>query len=502
MNKYFGIGFVFLFSIFTYPYWSFVQDDTYINMTFAKNLIEHNQLAFNLDEPIHALTSPLWFIITLLSLKISLLIFNEYETGLLLIKLFSGFFAFGSIVYFNLVVNYISKNKWIVALATFLLVSDVWFWRWSFSAMETSLSMFFLMLVTYLYMISEKKVEIITSTAMTGFLIRPEIVLLSLIFSVDLFINHSHLIKFSKIDKKIVIPTTLIFSLWILVSLFNFNSLFPMVSFAKKNILTSFQSMIYVAKVLLSSQFISLIILSISVISFFRKKSSFLSHHDKKLITFFICWCFVVPSYYILKGHFPLSRYLLMITPFIILSNVILIKYSILELKVSKNFLKPFIISSMVFSLSVNYYVSHSRVLPSSGISKIIAYKKIGNFINDNLPTDIKISTSEIGVLGFFANRYLIDLGGLIAPSKSYTVKRKSMGNTSFLHHIGCKYSIKIFNEDEFNEISENGFLSVRGLSYELIKVEEFFSQVASMNPRKLYMALCFIDYSSKEHQG
>ena len=41
-------------------YLPYVTDDTYIYGRFARNLAEHGELAFNLGQPVHAITSPLW----------------------------------------------------------------------------------------------------------------------------------------------------------------------------------------------------------------------------------------------------------------------------------------------------------------------------------------------------------------------------------------------------------------------------------------------------------
>ncbi|MBT3317251.1 hypothetical protein HN388_04650, partial [bacterium] len=42
---------------------NYVTDDTYIHMCYAKNLIEHQEMSFNVGEPTYGATSPLWIIL-------------------------------------------------------------------------------------------------------------------------------------------------------------------------------------------------------------------------------------------------------------------------------------------------------------------------------------------------------------------------------------------------------------------------------------------------------
>ena len=79
----------FIFILVTYLYCQFFQYDTFINLTFSRNLIENSKLVFNLNEPVNALTTPLWFFVSLLFMKISQTISGNYDMTIPLMKISS-----------------------------------------------------------------------------------------------------------------------------------------------------------------------------------------------------------------------------------------------------------------------------------------------------------------------------------------------------------------------------------------------------------------------------
>ena len=119
----------------------------------------------------------------------------------------------------------------------------------------------------------------------------------------------------------------------------------------------------------------------------------------------------------------------------------------------------------------------------------------MADFINENLPLDAKIVTSEIGVLGYYTQRYLIDLGGLITPSKDITKLRKSLGNTQFAHINKYKYTLKNLSPREYNTLIDGMYMFKAGFKYKLLNAEKMDSQVASVKPAPLYYCLFEIMY-------
>jgi arabinofuranosyltransferase len=484
------------FIILTFPYWKFIQDDVYIFMQFARNFIEHGEITFHLGEPVHALTSPIWFLFTLFFMKISYLISENYFFCLFSIKFLSGVFSLAALYQFkNLIYNLVEDNELRFLGISFLLF-DLWIWRWSFSGMETSLSVFTILFLTNNYFFSSKKLESIVSMVFLGFLIRPEIIFFSFIIMIDYIYNTYFIQKKLKLyyNWQIVIPIVLFF-IWSLFSLFNFGTLLPITGQGKQNVLTSAQSIFHSIKILIASQALNLAILNFLIICFIGIKKIRMIILNDKYIVLFLSWVLFLPLFYFSKGYWPISRYLLLIIPFIILINTRIFGLLKSNYKFFNDRFKYILISTITISICFNFFISFSRILPSSNNSKIAAKKVMADFINENLPLDAKIVTSEIGVLGYYTQRYLIDLGGLITPSKDITKLRKSLGNTQFAHINKYKYTLKNLSPREYNTLIDGMYMFKAGFKYKLLNAEKMDSQVASVKPAPLYYCLFEIMY-------
>ena len=470
-----------LFIILTFPYWAFVQDDVYIFMQFAKNFIEHGEITFHLGEPVHALTSPIWFLFTLLFMKISYMISDNYIFCLFTIKLLSGAFSLAALYQFKNLIYNLVENNWLRLIGISFLLFDLWIWRWSFSGMETSLSVFALLFLTNNYFFSSKKLESIISMVFLGFLIRPEIVFFSFIMIIDYIYNLFFLKKKLKLyyNWQIVFPVILFFS-WSIFAIDNFGTFLPVTGYGKQNVLSSVDSIIHSSKILIASQALNTVLLVFIILSFsLIKKFRSLISNDKYIIIFF-SWVLLLPFFYSYKGYWPISRYILMIVPFIILINTRIIDLIKSNYKFLDNRLKFYSLIFVFFWISFNFFISFSRILPSSKNSKIEASKIIADYMNKNLPSDAKVTTSEIGVIGFYSQRYLIDLGGLISPSKEFTDLRRSLGNTEFIHLKKYKYSLKLLTKDEYKNLKDGIYMFIRGIKYKLLISEIINSQKAS----------------------
>ncbi len=51
--------------------------------------------------------------------------------------------------------------------------------------------------------------------------------------------------------------------------------------------------------------------------------------------------------------------------------------------------------------------------------NRLAIYTEVGKWLRDNTPPDASIGTLEVGVIGFYAQRIMIDFAGLIRPQVS-----------------------------------------------------------------------------------
>jgi hypothetical protein len=76
------------------------------------------------------------------------------------------------------------------------------------------------------------------------------------------------------------------------------------------------------------------------------------------------------------------------------------------------------------------WQVSRMTVAPDS---RLEIYHEVGQWLNQNTATDASIGTLEVGIIGYYAERRMIDFAGLIQPSVAQQMQATTTyGDTAF----------------------------------------------------------------------
>jgi arabinofuranosyltransferase len=86
--------------------------------------------------------------------------------------------------------------------------------------------------------------------------------------------------------------------------------------------------------------------------------------------------------------------------------------------------------------LSVGYVRHDLMDLPKAGPNH--AYRAIGTWIDQHLEADAAVAAVEIGTLGWYSKRYIIDILGLVTPMNSRFIAEKRFAE--WLHHQNPDY--------------------------------------------------------------
>jgi len=113
--------------------WSYVTDDTWIHLRYAKHLLELGELSFNPGEPTYGATAPLWVFALAGLLKAGL----APLTAAKVLGLAAGLLALAAASW--LILKLEVPDSWRPWLMALVLV-DAWFQRWTMSGMETPLA--------------------------------------------------------------------------------------------------------------------------------------------------------------------------------------------------------------------------------------------------------------------------------------------------------------------------------------------------------------------------
>jgi len=348
MNTYISNKFIwFILAIFIiglYYFFPFSIDDSYIVGRYAYNFSEYNALAYNIEDPISALTSPLHAI---------------FEG--ILYKLFHGdpvvLWKYTSITFLLIATYTLGKlvhtiNQKVFLYSAILLTAPILLW--TVAGLETTMLLFLLALFVYLFIqknIQDKNV-LVKLSILSGliFLTRFDsaVFLLPLVLYI-IWINRNH---FSKILFFILIPSTLIL-IWFIFSYHYYGHIMPTSFFSKhpsfsiKHVSTSIRGLFWVGVIPLWLYFIS-------------SKEKLLKNKPYYILVFsillFIGYTFTMAASHMMMSIRPLVPYLPIIFLLLILMKkdisksliILFIFFQLIQLVAMYEYGINFILSEMI----------------------------------------------------------------------------------------------------------------------------------------------------------
>lgn len=424
---------------------TFVIDDVWIHLKFAKNIADGYGFSFNRGELISASTAPLYTLILAAMFIISQnIIFNIYSISLISSIL---------IVFFYYKISFLlTNNRFFSFIMTLLLSLNPWFTWSALSGMEIILGSLLLIIALYLYLLNKKSLTVLFISL--GTLIRPEtysiLILFFLIEILDILFdkNNTKLLLLNLV--KNIIITLLIILPYGLFCIYTTGSFFPNTYTAKVGDLglfgilnNNFNNVDFLKKSLfLINSYLENFLNSLKKIDifsyFFMPVSSliFLYKFLKEFKTRYLFLPVIFLFFPLIVGiivpndrvSWPWNRHMLYLLPlylifvftgfywlvnrkykiflvigvvFLILTQFIFFKRNILEVK--NNFVK---MTSLIYS----------------------QHLKMAQWVKKNLSDKEIIAASDIGVLGFYTNNYIVDTEGLINPKiKTFKYRRNSL---------------------------------------------------------------------------
>jgi len=407
----FGLGgVVLIFYATALLHFGYTPDDTFIYLRFAKNIINGGGFAFNPGEPTYGVSSPLW---TLLIAAGAWMNLDPYLVAKVLDLLFGSF----ALVIFYLLAFEVIRERLTAFLATFVFSANVWLMRWASSGMETSLSVL-LVLSTVLYCMRN---EYLLASAICGFLtlVRPEGLGLFLVIIGDLFLN--------SIDKRRAVRVALISILifvvivgpWLVFAELVFGTIVPNTALAKSTPNIDFGGIASVAvsigKTIAASSLLEFILAVTALVVMWRTKE-FSGVRQHFLPFVWIAFLIVV---YVGTEADVVSRYLLLILPFIVLYGFFGLKKLLetfhrsarLSVSIALAFAGVILIQNQyIYQVYVKQHIARF----ADGVEECLT--PIAMWLKENTPDQTVVVAPDVGVIGYWSERKICDLAGLITP--------------------------------------------------------------------------------------
>lgn len=434
---------VLIFYVTAGMHFLYTPDDTYIFLQFAKNIVHGSGFAFNAGEPTYGVTSPLWLLLVSVGGWLGI---DVYMAA----KILDLVLASLALLVLYVVAVEIIRDHFAALCVTLVLSVNIWFLRWAGTGMETSFSVLLILLTLRYCLKNEYFLAIVLVALLT--LVRPEAWLLVVLIFVDVYIN--------SVDKRrgrnMVLALTAIYGAlllpWFVYALMTFRTVIPNTVLAKSAIRFHLDDLAWtftdIVKTLAVSDGVTIGVLLVGLSVLVRKRtvliamnSFFQAEEQTKPVSNLeylrlhflpLAWIFALPAMYIATNSNIVSRYLLLIVPLIILYAFALL-WRVLVLWGKQHMRSTVAVVLTAVIIAQNQFVYYRYVKPSieafaQGMED--CFIPIGRWLHENTPEGTVVFVPDIGAIGYYSDRKICDVMGLVSPQflpllrRGYTLGR------------------------------------------------------------------------------
>jgi len=402
---------VLLFLVTVNLHFDYTPDGTYIYLQYARNIARGEGFSFNAGEPSYGLTGPLWVLLIAGGTKLGL---DPYIVA----KTLDVFFSSLVIVAVYALGIAIIRDRVYALLAAWIFSFDAWYLRWAATGMETSLAV--LLSVIAAWYAYRKEYVVASFVAATLTLVRPEGALLFVVVLLDALLNtRDRAVRWRALAGSVVMYG-MILSVWLVFAYAYFGTVVPNTLQAKSTSQMSLQVLWFTTfsslKILGATQIMPLLLMMLGIVVTARNHSWRIIRQEGVLAL----WVVALPIAYILLNVQVVSRYLLLLTPFIVIYGAWGIKRLELGMVISSQRAMLVLLVVAGLSLLQNQYVYRLRVVPhmrnfTLGMSE--GLKPIAYWLRSNTPQGATILTPDIGLLGYVSERVVYETAGLVTPA-------------------------------------------------------------------------------------
>jgi len=407
-----------LFAAASIPIAGSMTDDTYIHMQYARNLAETGELSFNRGDPSYGATSPLW--VGLLAL-----VYLAGGDPATWIRVFSWAAGAISIVTIYFFVKRLDGTRLVAASAAAVLACEAWLLRWSATGMESSFALLAVLVCLFAALSATRSAA---RSAVFGLILflaclaRPEAGLMA----------PAALVAFAVAEGKTPLRRRflwlLVFSLlmacWLIVVRSHTGTFLPLTAGAKQGRPAFGAAMLASALVPMKVIGATLLLPAAAAAAFaiawiFRGGRLFEpgAGVSRGGVLLLMIWAFLLPAVYVIFDFHVLSRYLLPVFPALIAAGFTGAARLLrgVSSRTARGLIVAMALATMTQSL-VFYFTVAVRPTKefSRGLREVLV--PMGIWLAENSPPGSVVATPDIGAIGYFSGRKVLDLGGLVTP--------------------------------------------------------------------------------------
>ena len=387
----------------------FPLDDAWTHQAYARNLGLHGMMAFSPGIPSPGSTSFLWTLLLAIGyfLKAPFFLWTMFWGGIFAVA--TAFVA--ALLNHNYFGNF--RNSVIVAIIC------IFEWHLAWAAVSGMEIGFFTCLTLLFFLLLPHNVSPLVLGTLTGLivLVRPEGVLLAVIYGFKLLFTQPREIKRTLFQGALFASMFLIIiSPWIAFNFTYAHHPFPNTVTAKFMHYgypwSPLRSLGYLWNVFLFFLNGSLLLLfpgaCFKLYNSIRKKDKL--HHQP------LFWFIILIGIYAVTLPFIYDegRYLMPLIPLVIVYGVEGIG-QFLEIALRTSFMRLTAWILLFVSVLALWIIGSAQYSNRIQFYKLV-HMQVAQWINDHAPQDAVIATHDIGIIGYFSNRQIVDLAGLVTP--------------------------------------------------------------------------------------
>jgi hypothetical protein len=417
-----------------WPVRGYLTDDTFIHLQYAKHLAAGHGLVFNVGERVYGCTSPLWVALIADGMSLGL-------DGLMVARVLGFAATLASIGLFLQLMRRNLRVPELRALATVTWAGHAWMLRWSMSGMETPLAVA-LTLAGFVAFTEGRQwgARPVRTGALWALaaLTRPEAVFLLILWGLFLIVDTETREGLRRLVFGIVAPSV-IYGGWLLFARTYFGTFWPQTLAAKAagggGLLYRLDELWRQVRIVGASDGLLALVLVLALV--FGGRHLWPRHMmAQRLVPW--AWLLGVPALYVARGVPVLSRYLLPLLPVLAWLAWRAAEHWWVGAwgpedppPPSRRLQRAIVLGVVVsaFTLAQNLVVYRSVVLPqvnsfSAGLSGSLV--PWGQWFRANSAPGTTIAAPDIGAIGYYSERRVLDLAGLVSPRVVPLLRRES----------------------------------------------------------------------------
>jgi len=411
---------IFVFLLLQIPLSDYLIDDAYIHLTFARNLSEGHGFSFNSDEPTYGVSAPLWT----LFLAILSLPFGAHPV---LAKISSILFGILTIPLIFRLTRRIGLTQASAACVAVAWSVNVWLVRWSASGMESSLALVLLILA---FDAQHRRRASAAIWLGLSALARLELVIFLPILAFDKWVGRGARkgIEFLGIFLLVFLP-------WNIYAWQSFGTIIPNPARIKSDtLLPPLSEIVFntirIGGIFLISSFWEIVAIAVILLVSWRmirrrktapapdSASDSLAggtgQSGARTLLLLCTWLILPPLFYLSRGIFVQSRYIVISVPPLLLLCFYL--FDLAEQRHGAFVRKPIrhILVAVIIlqNLIMTFVVTHPHARAFRQTTD--ALTELSIYIRDHTPPGSSVAVGDVGLIGFYSHRYVIDVEGLI----------------------------------------------------------------------------------------